>query len=63
MTRKDKLTLTRAREVVALAALRGDYAWHVAHGTHEELLDAYVNAVAWREMRIANVDWHIAQLS
>jgi hypothetical protein len=52
MTRKDMLDRALAREVSALQRLHEELAWH----------RDYASAVAWREMRIANVRWHLEQL-
>lgn len=52
-TRREMLEAVRAREVAALDRLRTDRCFFRS--------GEYQSAVAWREMRIANVDWHLSQ--
>jgi hypothetical protein len=55
--RKRALEATRDREAEALRKLHADYQWHVRHGYVERhgLRQVYASAVAWRQMRLANV--------
>lgn len=52
MTRRQTLEASRKREIAELERLKA-FRWN-------EQYQAYKSAVEWREMRIANLDWHIA---
>jgi hypothetical protein len=49
-TRRQVLQTARQREADELARLHSDFRWHAD----------YRLAVAWREKRIANLDWHLS---
>ena len=51
-TRKAVLQRALAREVCEVNRLHQEFAWH----------RDYCSAVAWREERIANVEWQLKQL-